>query len=216
MESNLIVRCSSLHKIMGRGRSKTEMLSETAKSYIYEQAKEQFYGISSPVEGKFLDKGIRNENTAIDLLNLVRFKSYKKNTERKTNDWLTGECDINDPKKIIDVKCSWSFDSFPAFQHEADKMIKKSGYDWQVRGYMYLYDRPEAEVVWCMTSTPDDLLSQWDNKLLHKVDHIDAEYRITSVSVKRDLALEQTMLEQYAFANEFYKNCINELKTKNQ
>ena len=214
--SNLIVRCSSLHKIMGRGKSKSEALSETAKTYIKEQAKESFYGIQSKISGKFLDKGIRNEDLAIEMVNQCRFREFKKNEIRKTISWLTGECDIEDnaEDKIIDVKCSWSFDSFPAFESEALKMLKKSGYDWQVRGYMYLYDKSYAEVIWAMTSTPDDLLTPYDDLKVHKVDHIDMEYRLTGVLVERDPELEEKMLVQYDHANKYYKECIKELKSK--
>jgi hypothetical protein len=201
---------------MTKGRSKTDPLSETAKSYIQDQAKEVFYGIESKLEGKFLEKGIRNEPIAIEMVNQVRFMDYRKNEIRKTNEWLTGECDIEGDERIIDVKCSWSFDSFPAFENEAVKMLKKSGYDWQMRGYMMLYDKPLAEVVWCMTSTPDDLLTAWDDKSVHKVDHIDVEYRLTSVKVFRDLEVEKQMKTQYDLANSYFKNCLAELKKKNK
>tara|TARA_Y100000385_G_scaffold243838_1_gene261556 strand:- start:287 stop:943 length:657 start_codon:yes stop_codon:yes gene_type:complete len=214
-ENNLIVRCSSLHKIMTKSRTKGA-LSETAKSYVHEQVKEVFYGIRTKIEGKFLDKGIRNEDKAIEMVNDVRFMDYRKNKIRKTNEWLTGECDIEGDNTIIDVKCSWSFDTFPAFNSEAEKMLKKSGYDYQVRGYMMLYNKPEAEVIWCMTSTPDDLLSTWDNKEIHKVDHIEPELRITGAKIKRDKDIEKQMLIQYELANTYFKECLTELENKNK
>ena len=93
-------------------------------------------------------------------------------------------------------------------------MLKKSGYDWQVRGYMYLYDKSYAEVIWAMTSTPDDLLTPYDDLKVHKVDHIDMEYRLTGVLVERDPELEEKMLVQYDHANKYYKECIKELKSK--
>lgn len=214
-ENDLVVRCSSLHKIMGTGKGSSK-LTETAKSYILEQAKESFYGIPKTISGKFLDKGIMNEDLAIEMINQVRFRSYQKNTERKTKGWLTGECDINGTDHIIDVKCSWSFDSFPVLESEAEKIPKKSGYDWQVRGYMYLYDINEAEVVWAMTSTPDKLLTKYDDLKIHKVDHIDAEYRLTGAKVSRCMDLEQKMIDKYNEANEFYHKCLTEIKNKNQ
>lgn len=214
-ENNLLVRCSSLHKIMTKSRTKGA-LSETAKSYVHDQVKEVFYGIRTNIEGKFLDKGIRNENLAIKMVNDVRFMDYRKNEIRKTNSWLTGECDIEGDNTIIDVKCSWSFDTFPAFDNEAEKMIKKSGYDYQVRGYMLLYNKPEAEVIWCMTSTPDDLLSSWDNTEIHKVDHIAPELRMTGAKIKRDTEIEKEMLIQYELANTYFKECLAELENKNK
>lgn len=214
--NNLMIRCSSLHKIMTKSRSKSSPLSETTKTYVQEQAKENFYGIRVKLESKYFDKGNRNENLAIEMVNQIRFKEYTKNEVRKTESWLTGECDVEAKDSIIDVKCSWSFDSFPCYESEALKIMKRSGYDWQVRGYMYLYDKPTAEVIWCMTSTPSDLMTAYDDPAIHKVDHIDPERRMTAVKVDRDPALEELMITQYNLANEYYKQCILELQNKNK
>lgn len=212
----LKVRCSELSQLMTKGRSKAEPLGETAKSYIQEKAKCDFYGITPTIENKYLTKGIMNEKIGIDLINQVRFMDFIKNTERIDLGWLTGECDINATDRIIDVKCSWSFDTFPAYEEEAQKSVKKSGYDWQMRGYMMLFNKDLAEVIYCLTSTPDELLTQWDNFNLHKVDHIEAEKRITAVRIERDLTIEEEIKKQYEIANAYYKECMAELTTKNQ
>ena len=211
---NLIVRCSALSKIMTKSRSKSSPLSETAKTFVMEKAKEDFYGIRPNISNKFTEKGIRNEDLGIEMVNQSRFMEFKKNTERISTDWLTGECDINTGDKIIDIKCSWSFDTFPAFQEEADKAVKKSGYDWQLRGYMMLYNRPLGEVIYCLTTTPPDLLSPYDDIDLHDVEHIDINNRMTSVKVQRDEVKESEILMQYKIANEYYKECMAELETK--
>ena len=211
---NLIVRCSALSKIMTKSRSKSSPLSETAKTFVMEKAKEDFYGIRPNISNKFTEKGIRNEDLGIEMVNQSRFMEFKKNTERISTDWLTGECDINTGDKIIDIKCSWSFDTFPAFQEEAEKSVKKSGYDWQLRGYMMLYNRPMGEVIYCLTTTPPDLLSPYDDTDLHDVEHIDINNRITSVKVERDEVKESEILMQYKIANEYYKECMAELETK--
>ena len=211
---NLIVRCSALSKIMTKSRSKSSPLSETAKTFVMEKAKEDFYGIRPNISNKFTEKGIRNEDLGIEMVNQSRFMEFKKNTERISTDWLTGECDINTGDKIIDIKCSWSFDTFPAFQEEAEKAVKKSGYDWQLRGYMMLYNRPMGEVIYCLTTTPPDLLSPYDDTDLHDVEHIDINNRMTSVKVERDEVKESEILMQYKIANEYYKECMAELETK--
>lgn len=212
----LKVRCSELSQLMTKGRSKAEPLGETAKSYIQEKAKCDFYGINPILENKYLSKGIMNEQIGIDLVNQVRFMDFVKNTERIDIGWLTGECDINATDRIIDIKCSWSFDTFPAFEEEAQKSVKKSGYDWQMRGYMMLYNKDLAEVIYCLTSTPDSLLSQWDDLTMHKVDHIETEKRITAVRVERAVEIEEEIKKQYEIANKYYKECLAELTTKNQ
>jgi len=212
----LKVRCSELSNLMTKGRSKAEPLGETAKSYIQEKAKCDFYGLKPILENKYLSKGIANEQIGIDLVNQVRFMDFVKNTDRIDLGWLTGECDINADDRIIDIKCSWSFDTFPAYEEEAQKSVKKAGYDWQMRGYMMLYNKEVAEVIYCLTSTPDLLLTSWDDLTMHKVDHIEAEKRITAVRIERDLEIEEEIKKQYQIGNEYYKECINQLTTKNQ
>lgn len=215
-DKNLLVRCSELHKIMTKSRSKSSPLAETTKSYVMQKAKEDYFGIVPSFSSKYTEKGIMNESIGIDMLNTVRFMDFRKNQERKTIDWLTGECDICGDERIIDIKCSWSFDTFPAFQEEADKAVKKSGYDWQVRGYMMLYDKNVAEVVYCLTTTPSSLLSAYDNVELHDVSHLPFEDRMTSVKVERCNVLETEIYNQYKIANKYYKECLAELKSKHQ
>ena len=110
----MLIRCSSLPKIMVSSRSKDGGLSETAKSYIKSIAKQDYFGYTTELNNKYVTKGIQCEEQSIELLNDVLFTNYEKNTERKTTELLTGECDIYTPELIIDIKTSWSFDTFPA------------------------------------------------------------------------------------------------------
>jgi hypothetical protein len=206
----MIFRCSSLGKIMTSPRTKGEVLSETAKTYIRSLAKEDFYGYTSEIENKYLTKGINQELESIELLNAVRFEDYTKNSERITTDLLTGECDIITDDTIIDIKTSWSLETFPATEDEAhDK-----DYEWQLRGYMMLFNRPKAELVFCMVSTDPELLNAWDNKTIHEVDHIEPRFRVTSVKYERDESLEVQMLEKLRAAQEYYVWYVNQLNCK--
>jgi hypothetical protein len=65
-----------------------------------------------------------------------------------------------------------------------------------------------------MISTPDSLLKEWDNKKIHKVDHIDPAQRISTVTIERDEDIEAKMLERYEVANRYYKQYLTELKGK--
>jgi len=210
----MIFRCSSLGKLMVSPRTKGEVLSETAKTYIRQIAKEDFYGYNSELNNKYLSKGTNQELESIELLNIVRFgvpfDGYTKNTQRITTDLLTGECDIITDDTIIDIKTSWSLETFPATASEAhDK-----DYEWQVRGYMMLYDRPKAEVVFCMVSTDKDLLTAWDNLSIHEVDHIEPRFRVTAVRYERDEEIEASMIEKLEAATTYYIGYVNELNEK--
>ena len=127
---------------------------------------------------------------------------------------MTGEADIVTDNEIIDVKTSWSLETFPVFQEDADAAVKKSGYDWQLRGYMLLWNKPQASIRYCMVSTPEALLKDWDDRSIHKVDHIDPARRVTTVTIERDKDIELKMLERYEVANKYYQMYLNELKAK--
>lgn len=203
-------RASQIGKLMTSSRTKGEVLSQTAKSYINQIAKENFYGYKSEIKNRYLDKGINQELESLQLLNSVRFENYQKNSQRMENDLITGECDILTNDSIIDIKTSWSLDTFPELPEDIDS----KEYEWQGRAYMMLYDRFEFELVFCMVSTWDEFLSPYDDRSLHQVDHIDPRKRITSITIERDLELENQMLERCQIATEYYIERMNKLNSK--
>ena len=204
-------RASQLGKLMTSSRTKGEVLGQTAKSYIIQKAKEDFFEYKTELTNKYVMKGIHQEQDSIDLLNAVRFESYKKNEKREENEWLTGSCDIITEDLIIDCKTSWSFETFPATSYELKDL---SEYEWQGRAYMWLYDMPTFELCYVMVCTADELLSDFDRYDIHKVDHIDPAKRITSIRFERDKELEIQMAVRLIEATQFYKEVINQLENK--
>ena len=204
-------RASQLGKLMTSSRTKGEVLGQTAKSYIIQKAKEDFFEYKTELTNKYVMKGIHQEQDSIDLLNAVRFENYKKYEHRAENEWLTGSCDIITEELIIDIKSSWSLETFPATNYELKDL---SEYEWQGRAYMWLYDRPRFELCYVMVSTADDILSDYDSYAIHKVDHIDPAKRITSIRFERDKELEIQMAEKLIAATEFYNEVLTQLKNK--
>jgi hypothetical protein len=189
-------------------RTKSEVLSETAKSYLKEIAKQDFYGYDSQMTNKYVEKGIAVEDESIELYNLVNFTNYVKNTERKSNEFLTGEADIVTNETIIDIKSSWSLETFPATEND----INIKDYEMQLRGYMMLYDKAYAQIAYCMVSTPN--LSDWENKKIHEVDHIEPQFRVTTINLQRDLTIESQIKERCMHAMEFYTEYIKQIANK--
>jgi hypothetical protein len=204
-------RASQLGKLMTSSRTKGEALSQTAKSYIIQKAKEDFFEYRSELNNKYLTKGLAQEQDSINLLNLVRLEDYKKNEERVENEWLTGCCDIITDTSIIDIKTSWSLDTFPATTYELKDL---SDYEWQGRAYMWLYDMPSFELCYVMVTTAPEIMGEYENGALHYVDHIAPEKRITSIKFERDKEIEIQMAERLILATEFYKEVINQLESK--
>ena len=205
----MLIRCSALPKIMTAPRTKSEVLSETAKSYLKQIAKEDFYGYSTELSNKYLTKGIEMESEAIEMLNKVLFTSYEKNVSRVSNHFLTGEADIVATDEIIDIKCSWSLETFPALPSD----INIKDYEMQLRGYMMLYDKEKATVTYCMVTTPEGLC-MYENPALHNVDHIEMEKRVTSFTIERDREIEKEIEAKCLAAIEFYTEYINQLNNK--
>ena len=201
----ILFRASALSAIMTDGKGKDE-LSVGAKTYVTKLAKEMVYGYDERISSKYMDKGIRVEDASIDLYNAVMLASYAKNTERRTNDWLTGEADIVATHKIIDIKSSWSLITFPVLAEQGED----KGYEWQLRAYMMLWEKPYAEIAYCLVSTPDDLIG-WEAPSLHQVDYINRELRVTVVPYERDLVLEEKIKVKVEAARLYYNEMVREI-----
>jgi hypothetical protein len=202
----LKIRASQLGLIMTEPKVKTEVLSVGAKTYIKKLAREFVYNFEEEISSKYMDKGIIVEDAAIALYNRVFFTDYKKNEERKTNDWITGECDIYTGKKIIDIKSSWSLATFPVLSEDG---IDKQ-YEWQGRAYMMLWDCDYFENAYCMVSTPEELL-RYDQEDLHYVDGIDESLRVTITPYERDLNLEEQIIIKCEAAQNYFNEVLERI-----
>ena len=202
---SIIFRASALSAIMTDGKGKEE-LSVGAKTYVTKLAKEMIYGYDERVTTKYMDKGLRVEDESIDLYNAVHLTSHAKNMERKTNEWITGEADIVADDRIIDIKSSWCLTTFYVLADQG----RDTGYEWQLRAYMWLWDKPRADIAYCLVSTPDDLIG-YESKQLHKVDHINRELRVTIVPYERDAALEDKIKIKVQAARVYYDQIIQEI-----
>ncbi|OOF45161.1 translocation protein TolB precursor, partial [Rodentibacter trehalosifermentans] len=207
-------RCSGLADLMPQKRG-GEGLSDTAKSAVRKIAKFDLFGYQDFEGNKYTEKGNLLEEQAIKLSGRKRGLPLKKNAERRENEWITGECDIYVPsrKLIIDTKCSWDIGSHPFFTDEAADKAKKSGYDIQMQGYMWLWDCEEAQIDFVLFPTPYEMLSSYDNpeRYIDLVEQIPQDKRITTVTVKRDNAIIEKIKDRVGAAQEYYQQLIEEM-----
>lgn len=206
LDHKIIFRASSLADIMTDPKAKGETLSVGAKTAITKLAKEAVYGYDERISSKPIQKGIQVEDQSIELLNSVLFTSYTKNTERKTNEWITGECDIFTGSKIIDIKSSWSLATFPALAEDGENKT----YTWQLAAYMWLWDVDSAAIAYCLVSTPEELIG-YEDRQLHVIDHITPELRVTIVNQERDKAMEAKIVEKVEAGREYYRQVIERI-----
>jgi hypothetical protein len=204
----ILIHPSSLGKLMSNAKSKKpEDLSAGALTHCRDLAKQHVYGFRPCINSKYLEKGLLCEDDSIELYNQVHFASLIKNSQRKQNEWLTGEADIIDGDTIIDIKTSWSLMQFPAIPSDAHD----SDYEWQLRGYMMLWDKPKARLAFCLVTTPSDL-RPWDDERLHEVDHIDPALRVTCVDYERDTDKEQLIITKCNAAKVAVREFVEEIK----
>lgn len=214
------IRCSAIGKIMTSPRTKGELLSETAKTYIEDLFKEKELGISKEFWSRYTDKGLQMEDEAIEFASQVLGWDFVvKNTERYNNDWITGEPDVITKDLLADIKCSWDGSTFPLFNTE----LKNKDYFWQMQGYMWLTGMQEAELVYCLMNTPHEIVedevrrAHWKAALIdeslelreavqsqHNFNHIPNNLRIKRFIVERDEDAIERIKEKVELAREYY------------
>lgn len=209
-----LFRCSSLHKLIGDGRSKAAVISDTAKSAIRDIVKEDLYGFRSFTGNQFTHKGNLLEDLAIEMSGKMRFRNYQKHVGRVENELITGECDVLDleRKLIIDTKVTWDIGTHPFFQDEAMEKVKKAGYDVQMQAYMWLYDCEVAHVDFWLFPCPPELLKDWDDidQLVHLVEAIDIRERKTTVIIERDESVIQKIKDKIPHCQSYYEQLFAE------
>jgi hypothetical protein len=225
--SELLFRCSSLGKLMTDPRTKSETLSETAKSYIQDLFKERELGIYKEFSSRYTDKGLEMEDEAIQFASeVLNWDFVVKNEVRFNNEWITGEPDINTDSLLADIKCSWNGSTFPLF----DETLKNKDYYWQLQAYMQLTGHETSELVYCLMNTPlqiveDEIRRQhWKLNLIeedlevrdavqkmHNFDHIPNELRVKRFIVQKDEAAQQKIKERVEVARDYYNQLLTQI-----
>jgi len=219
------VRCSALGKIMTSPRSKSEILSQTAKTYVEEQVLQAKYGIVKTFNSRYTDKGNLVEDESIKLASDVLDLGFiLKNDEHFTNDWVTGTPDVNTDDILLDVKSSWDATTFPFFATE----IPTKDYYYQLQGYMWLTGKQKSLLVYCLVNTPLDMVqdeirrAHWNANLLeesldlidevqkrHNFDHIPDNRRVKVFEVEREDEVIEQIKERVELCREYYETLYN-------
>ena len=158
-------RCSELHFLLTDPRGKSEVLSKTTLTYLKEVFIRENFNRSKKIKSKYLDKGSEGEDDSMNLLSSVTGCFLFKNSERKENDFISGEWDTTRGEIVIDTKTSW--DIFTFGSSKPDK-----NYVAQLNGYMWLLGFEKAELSYCLIDTPEHLIldmfrrDSWDKNII--------------------------------------------------
>ena len=174
-------RASQNGSLMTNPRSKSETLSQTTKTYLQEWQKEQIYGVRNDINSKYLTKGIDMEDESINIYALHTDLDFAvKNSQRFTNDFITGEPDLILDDKVVDIKTSWDCFTFPLFDTE----ITNKNYYWQLQSYMALTGKYKAELAYVLVNTPEYL--QYSELDAHDYTNLDLKYRVKVFEIERN------------------------------
>ena len=159
--SEFRIRCSALGQVMTEPKTKKAKddgeLSQMAKSFCQSWLKEQLYQRRQTFASKYTEKGLTVEDDAIAYAaEQLGWGEVKKNTIRLRNEWIEGECDVLTDTHVHDIKSSWSEETFPLFETK----IPTAGYEWQVQGYMWLYEVEQASVTYCLMDMPIEMIDR--------------------------------------------------------
>lgn len=185
--NNFKCRASSLGRLMTNQPS-SDSFGKGTRDVIREDVLYQAFGYRKEIDAQMLKKGNELEDEAIKMVSLMQAKKFTKNKDHRDNKWFTGSCDISDKESIRDTKVSWSIESFPFTQADAEAIVKASGYDWQVMAYMMLWGVKTAFIDFVLLPTPKKLLKPYDDEILHidTVKKIAPDKRVRTVKIDYD------------------------------
>lgn len=187
-------------------------LPQGCKTYLMEWYSDRAYGKSSDVQTKYTIKGHLCEDEAIEVVELMLGdfgERMEKNTERKSNEWIEGECDVDSNGIIYDTKCPWDGKTF------LDSVVEPHNtlYIWQMRGYMWLWERPIAKVCYVLLDTPED--ANYGEEVIFSDTPI--EDRFYHFAVLRQQPIEEEIKERVILCRKWlaeYDKKINSLLSK--
>jgi hypothetical protein len=206
-------------------RTKGELLSQTAKTYIEEEVLRAKYGVIKTFSSRYTDKGNLVEDEAIEMAsNALELGFLYKNHEHFENDFLTGTPDVNTGDILLDVKSSWDATTFPFFATE----IPTKDYYFQLQGYLELTGKTEALLVYCLVNTPADMIedevrrAHWNARLMdesqelrdevlkrHSFDHIPDNRRVKVFKVEKDEQVIAEIKERVELCREYFNTLYN-------
>lgn len=146
-----------------------------------------------------MQKGIDVEDQSIALFNEVTGNFFIKNTERKSNEFLTGECDIFDSETstIWDIKSSYSKKT-----HKLRLNINSNKtYFWQLVSYAELWGTENAGLARCLVDTPEHLINSKDDIDWHIVSHIEPRKRCAYGQMQVTTELREQLMNRVKLAH---------------
>jgi len=134
-------------------------ISETTKTFVLDTFLKREFGYEETITNDAMMKGLLLESDAIALVSKFENKFYKKNKERKSNDWIMGELDVKAIDHIKDIKVSKDLKTFAKVTE-----VKKQYY-YQALGYMWLWDIPKYSLTYVLLPNTEEMIERQCSRL---------------------------------------------------
>lgn len=143
---------SELHKIMGVPRTKSSVLTDAAKTYIYTKAAELLTGTRREAYGAAIDWGNMYEKEAYECLaeeydDFLMYHGQENPRFYPYGDWSGGSPDAVSTIHVVEFKCP--FDSTNHLYNclmktNEDIKSERTAHYWQMQLLMIALDKPSA------------------------------------------------------------------------
>ena len=157
-------------------------LTQGNKTYLRQLFIELIENKRKEISSKYFEKGNFMEEDGVGMVNDCFYptKLLTKNKERKQNDYISGESDLVHDNIIWDIKNAWDVFTF-------GKAELSDTYEWQGRGYMWLWGIDTFRLFYCLNNMPEHLLVEEEKKMFYKHSFIspeDEEYQKLCVELR--------------------------------
>lgn len=183
------------------------VLSDSCIEYLMEAYAWEAYNkhsISKEMDIEYTQKGKMQEEDSITLLSRLDRAFYQKNTQRVSNDYLSGEPDlyigdsIMSATKITDIKSVWDY---PGFLKKMNEKISPT-YDNQLKGYMDITGASEGEISYCLVNMPGTIVNDYKRRLFYKMGVVteeSPEYKLALESLINSMYFDDIPINQRVF-----------------
>lgn len=156
--ANWKCRASAFDAFKGTSTKASEILTDTAKSYLNEKFEDGLFGETPDLYTIEIQKGKECENEAISLIRKVTQKFYTKFDDKVeiSNEFVKGHPDIADAitGELIEIKCPFRVKTW--FRYTETKAFK--AYEWQVKAYLWMLGLTTGKLAICAIPTPPALI----------------------------------------------------------
>ena len=180
-------------------------LSATAKTYCEQLYLEAKTGRRKMMTNKYIEKGLREEEAGLTLISLVKNVFLKKNNQRLSNKFITGEVDtyigesVKKAKWVYDVKIAWDIFTMPYFNKSVNP-----DYEYQGQGYNALTGADGTSIIHCLVNAPANMIVREKERIYYMLgcpDETDAKYMESRIEIEKSMIFD---LKQFIKDNPTY------------